>query len=33
MKKVPSINIGGEGHLNPTLRLVHNLIEREDNSV
>ncbi len=33
MKKALYINIGGEGHLNPTLRLVHNLIEREDNSV
>ncbi|MGY1462913.1 macrolide family glycosyltransferase [Bacillus toyonensis] len=33
MKKALYINIGGEGHLNPTLRLVHNLIERGDSIV
>ncbi|WP_103577524.1 glycosyltransferase, partial [Bacillus thuringiensis] len=33
MKKALYINIGGEGHLNPTLGLVHDLVQRGDNIV
>lgn len=33
MKKALYINIGGEGHLNPTLGLVQDLVQRGDNIV